>query len=213
MRADNVGRLTGAGWSALIDYGVRTIIDLRSPSEVEEDIAARPPDVETLFLPLLNEEDTGTMVDIYTSTSAEHTYALILARCRPNFARVISAVAAAPTGGVVVHCQAGRDRTGLVCALLLGLAGVAPKAIAEDYSVSERHLMPLYEQLQRTVDTPAEREQLARENRCRSETMLDVLAHLEKEYGGAVPYLAGCGVKEQEIAGAHGRIWQRDRDA
>jgi protein tyrosine/serine phosphatase len=211
VRSDNVGRLTGAGWVALAEYGVRTIIDLRSPSEMAMEGTARPAEIETLAMPLLNESDTSTMVDIYTSTSAEHTYAIILARCRPNFARVVSALATAPPGGVLVHCQAGRDRTGLVCALLLGLAGVVQKVIAEDYAVSERHLQPLYEQLLLTAETPSEKEQIARENRSRSETMLDVLAHLEKEYGGAAQYLTASGVADETLGQLRQRIWQKER--
>ena len=40
----------------------------------------------------------------------------------------------------VVHCQAGKDRTGLVTALLLRLAGVPTDEVALDYAESERHL-------------------------------------------------------------------------
>src|SRR4051794_6018822 len=211
VRADNVNRLNASGWAALDEYGIHTVIDLRSPSEVDEDAAPRPKSIETLALPLLNEADTATMVEIYTSTSAEQTYALILARCKANFARILAAVESARPGGILVHCQAGRDRTGLVSALLLGLAGVSPREIAEDYAVSERHLQPLYEQLLETIESPAEREQLARENQCRAETMLDVLAHLDQGYGGPAKYILGCGVHDSDLARLRTRIWQKER--
>src|SRR6185503_1418115 len=51
-------------------------------------------------------------------------------------ARVLSAIASAPAGGVLVHCVGGRDRTGQITMLLLALAGVAPDVIAADYALS-----------------------------------------------------------------------------
>ena len=57
-----------------------------------------------------------------------------------NFARAIGAVAQAPEGGVVVHCLVGRDRTGLVAALLLRVAGVEASAVAADWAESEANL-------------------------------------------------------------------------
>src|SRR5438132_7958171 len=48
----------------------------------------------------------------------------------------------APRGGVLVHCHVGRDRTGMVCALALSVAGVPAAAIAEDYALSAERLRP-----------------------------------------------------------------------
>src|SRR5919199_5798139 len=52
IRADAVDRLTAAGWRALDEHGVRTIIDLRNDDELGRDTAPRPPGVATLHLPL-----------------------------------------------------------------------------------------------------------------------------------------------------------------
>src|SRR5204862_6568767 len=54
----------------------------------------------------------------------------------PNFALAVETVADAPEGAVVVHCFAGKDRTGLTCAMLLRLTGVAAEDIADDYGLS-----------------------------------------------------------------------------
>src|SRR5919108_147698 len=70
-------------------------------------------------------------------------YGYVLERRSARFAEAIREVGAAPDGPVVVHCAGGVDRTGLVCALLLGLAGVGPREIAEDYAASERNWAPL----------------------------------------------------------------------
>ena len=60
-----------------------------------------------------------------------------------NFARAIEVIADAPPGGVVVHCYAGKDRTGLTCGMLLRLVGVGMDDIAADYGVSGENIRPL----------------------------------------------------------------------
>ena len=52
------------------------------------------------------------------------------------------AIAEAPPGGVAIHCHAGKDRTGIVAALLLSAAGIAPEAIVEDFVESRARLPP-----------------------------------------------------------------------
>ncbi|TMR08942.1 tyrosine-protein phosphatase [Nonomuraea zeae] len=59
-------------------------------------------------------------------------------------AGAMRAIVQAPPGGVLVHCVAGRDRTGLITILLLALAGVAPEDILADYALSAARLRPLY---------------------------------------------------------------------
>jgi len=52
VRFDSLGALTEAGWSALVEHGVRTVIDLRNESERGADAAPRPPSLTTIHLPL-----------------------------------------------------------------------------------------------------------------------------------------------------------------
>ena len=61
---------------------------------------------------------------------------------RTQFGAAVGVIADAEEGGVLVHCHAGKDRTGLVVALLLAVAGVAPEVIAADYALSEPNLAP-----------------------------------------------------------------------
>ncbi|MGF7473864.1 tyrosine-protein phosphatase, partial [Salmonella enterica subsp. enterica serovar Minnesota] len=72
------------------------------------------------------------------------------------FAAVLGAVAEAPDGPVAVHCAVGRDRTGLVVAMMLSLAGVSDDVITEDYAVSEVQLRPRYEALVASARDEAE---------------------------------------------------------
>src|SRR5690606_12982050 len=101
-------------------------------------------------------------------------------------------------GGIAVHCAAGRDRTGLVVALLLSLAGVPDDLIAADYALSEERLrVPLGRHLA-TLD-PVARDRIAELSRTEPDTMVAVLEHVRSRYGGVGPYLAdaGCGWNHQ----------------
>ena len=72
-------------------------------------------------------------------------YIILLERSKPLVAAVIEAVAAGmEKGGVVVHCHGGKDRTGIVVALLLSLAGVPRETVVEDYALSEAQLEPTH---------------------------------------------------------------------
>src|SRR5439155_22083655 len=94
---------------------------------------------------------------------------------KENVAAAIAAVARAPEGGVVVHCMGGKDRTGLVTALLLHLAGVDDAQIAADYALSEERLQPRHEAWFAEAGTDAERERLRRIAATPAEAMVGVL--------------------------------------
>ena len=148
VRADSVRQLTDAGWQAVVDYGVRTIVDLRSDEELAEDPPAEKP-VEAVHVSFFDSRpEVFEEVEQASAAAADHAaatrevYLIFLEHFRPNVAAAIRAVANAPEGGVVVHCHGGKDRTGLVSAFLLRLAGVPIEEIATDYSLSEERRHP-----------------------------------------------------------------------
>ena len=126
--------LTADGWAALERYGVRTIVDLRNPDEIGADLADRPVSLTTLRLPLDGVEDRFFW-DRWEPEPPPLYYGPFLERSPDRVATVISAIATADPGGVLVHCVGGRDRTGLISMLLLALAGVAPDRIAADHEL------------------------------------------------------------------------------
>src|SRR4030095_9157066 len=79
-----------------------------------------------------------------------------------NVAAAIRAVANAPEGGVVIHCAGGKDRTGVVTALLLHVGGVGIDEIAADYSLSEERLRPRHEQWFAEAETKEDLERMKR---------------------------------------------------
>jgi protein-tyrosine phosphatase len=189
VRSDAPGRLTGAGWAALRAYGIATIVDLRDESE-RDGLPARA-ELATVHVPVLDLADEAFWADWRNTWNTPRFYRAILERFADRFASAVVAVARANPGGVLVHCQAGRDRTGLVTALLLSVAGVPAKLIAADYALSAARLRPLYERLEREAGDDTTRERLRRENASEAGWLLGLLAELDVEsyllHGGTLP--------------------------
>ena len=140
MRADSLTRLTAAGWQALLDHGVRTVVDLRNERERGEapDAAPRPEAIATVCCALDGIEDRGFWRSIEETPEfgTPLYYRAHLQRKPQLAAAAVKAVAHAQPGGVAIHCVGGRDRTGELTMVVLALLGVAPDLIAVDYELS-----------------------------------------------------------------------------
>jgi protein tyrosine/serine phosphatase len=129
-----------------------------------------------------------------------------LERYRENFAAAIAAVADAREGGVLIHCAAGKDRTGLISALLLRLAGVPEAEIAEDYAESEVNLAELTSKWIAEAPDGAERERRRQLSTTPREAMLGVLEALDERYGGVRGYLLAAGASPDVLERAAARL-------
>lgn len=182
-RADTLDNLddTGRTEFAAVDAGL--ILDLRSDFELTqphpfEGAASyqRIPWIDPAADVRRDPASEVMLADVYRGSLDRNT-ARVAKACR--------AIADAPADRpVVVHCRAGKDRTGLLIALLLELAGVPRDAIAADYAESEVRLG-----LQEAADF----------SRTRPETILLSLEHLDHAYGGVRGYLAHCGLTQAEV--------------
>ena len=205
IRSDSLHGLTPEGQTALRDYGVRTIIDLRLAHELERHpnpfAARQAPGYVPRYINLpIHDLETDVFIDASDSTQAE--YIVILERSKEHIARIIEAVAAGlERGTVLVHCQGGKDRTAIIVALLLSLVGVSHELIAEDYALSEALLEPRYlEWVQEQIQAHGKHPEKPRQAQTRPETMHAVLDYLDRVYGGAEGYLLAAGVGEAGIA-------------
>jgi protein-tyrosine phosphatase len=104
------------------------------------------------------------------------------------------------------HCHAGKDRTGLIAALLLALAGVPEPTIAEDYALSQECLQPIYDERLSQERDPAQRARLARMFGSVPETMLGILEHLNTRHDGAERYLLAAGVAPADVERLRRRV-------
>jgi protein-tyrosine phosphatase len=216
VRADSVRQLTDAGWQAAVDYGIRTVIDLRGDHELEADPPAELP-VDVLHVPFMEENEAAfAEVEEIARAAAEaagdvanrtrDVYLVFLEHFKHNVVAAMRAVARAPEGGIVVHCVGGKDRTGLLTALLLHLAGVDAEQIGADYALSEERLRPRHEAWLAEAETEAERERVRRIAQAPAETMVGVLAELEQRYGSVEAYLRSAGLTDEELELARARL-------
>ena len=210
LRADNLCQLTPAGCAALLDYGVRTIVDLHHHPETEATphpfgpAGAHAGAVHYHNLLLHDYGDVALAGELRATRTHLETYRLSVDRFAPGIAAVVRAVANAPDGGVLVHCNVGKDRAGVVIALLLALAGVPDTTIAEDYALSEVYLRPMYRARARAkgIDESI----LTEDSRSRPETMLGLLAHLRAAHQGARAYLLAAGLAPGDLDRVRDRL-------
>ncbi len=213
VRADNVERLSEAGWRSLVDYGVRTVVDLRLEAERE---GGTPPTLPLVSLhrPLLPDFGHPDW-DAINALSRESTppdstrivYVEFLERYRHRFGEAVSTIAAADgDGAVLFHCMGGKDRTGLVAALLLRLAGAARVSVAEDYALSGTNLQARHDAWIEAASDDEERELRTRICATPAEAMLAVLDTLDERYGGAGGYLRAAGVEDDEVRAIRSRL-------
>jgi protein-tyrosine phosphatase len=185
VRADSIGELTDKGWAALRDYGVTAAVDLRGEHEREEFDCGRELPLPVTRIPIAPSSGPG-----WEWPSMLEAYVGVLEDFRPQFAAAVDAVAAAEPP-VVIHCQGGRDRTGLVAALVLRLAGVDPETIAADHALSDEswapYNVPWFEEAPDEQERARRRRIATRAGR----TMAEVLAHVDREYGGPRDFLGG----------------------
>jgi protein-tyrosine phosphatase len=213
VRADSVRTLTDAGWDALLAYGVSRIVDLRLHSELALD-PPRELSVEVVHVPLMHEIDDEEWVEIDAigdaqpdaAASTRAVYLEFLERRRPQFAQAFAAVAGAPEGTVVVHCHSGKDRTGLVVALLLRAVGVDIETIAADYALSGPNLREQLVTWVAAADDDVERERRRRIGSAPAEAMVAVLEELERRYGSVREYLHAAGVQAETLDRATARL-------
>lgn len=203
VRADDLAQLTAAGLRALAAYGVGTILDLRWPEEAARHAspaAEALPHVRCQRISLLTHtEDEWRLRS--RDPAKELWKCAVLEHVRAELRHVLAFIAAAGPEPLLFHCVAGKDRTGLVAALLLALADVRPEAIARDYALSSQMLRVGY--LLRYPDIEPER--ILEALRCPEEGAYNMLRFLEAA-GGVRAYLAQIGLSADEIARLRARL-------
>lgn len=208
FRSDALHLLTPGDVARLRDtIGLRAVIDLRSSGELRAE-GRGPLESETMafhHLPLFDGEVTRAETWAALETLADR-YLLLAEFARGPIAQTIIAVADA-AGPVVYHCAAGKDRTGVVSAIILGTLGVPDEVIVADYVATRANLDAIVDRL---LSTKGYRKMLAAlppdTMHVEPETMAGFLARLAERHGSIAGYAESAGVSAPTLERLRARL-------
>ncbi|MDF2235093.1 tyrosine-protein phosphatase [Albimonas sp. CAU 1670] len=208
LRADSLHRLDDEGIAALRDLGLTLVIDLRRAEELE--LAPNPfargvPGVTYVHLSLFEDLDPTALPEVETETPLLALYLLALEQRGPAFVEVMRLIARMEDGAALFHCAAGKDRTGMIAAFLLLLAGAEPETVAEDYAATGARLPSLLAALE--ADARAHGRELNPDLlSADADTMHAMLRALETRHGGAETYLRRHGLSDADLTALRARL-------
>jgi protein tyrosine/serine phosphatase len=192
--ADSLQYLSPAGVDAVRQAGVSRVVDLRSQAEVDEGPTPFTSGELAYAVPVQDPADPTDGLDTIVKICVD-----MLDRHPDRFAEAVAAIAEAPPGAVVVHCRGGKDRTGMVIALALSVAGVPVEEIVADYFLTkERLASAMAEQLAGEPDESLHAEMLEFRD-TRAESIVAILDHLDTAYGGPLEYLRRAGLTTAQL--------------
>ncbi|GIH11145.1 protein-tyrosine-phosphatase [Rhizocola hellebori] len=204
IRADSLTRLTEDGVAQVKAAGVRRIVDLRNVDEAtdhpfasELDLYRLAPLIDPAREPDRNKSAERSLADIYCSSLERNTRSIV---------EGVTAIADAPDGTVVVHCAVGKDRTGMMVALVLSVAGVPDEVIAEDYALSTECLRADHEEILASITDEALRRKAVERMSSRPETMTTLLSFVRQRWGGVAEYLQAHGITADQLSRLHARL-------
>jgi protein tyrosine/serine phosphatase len=201
FRADGLSELTPPDRSIIGRLGIATVIDLRTSAELER---GRFP-VEEIpvgfhHLPLLDAVPEPEAFELTPGMLATQ-YQQIARDAAPQIAEVLTIVAKRHAHPVIVHCAAGKDRTGVLIAVLLGLLGVPDETIVADYALSAQAMTALRRKL--IERHPEGEEVITRANELFSaapSNITNLLEVLRERYGSITAYGEAAGIGPDVVA-------------
>lgn len=229
LRSDNLQSLTDAAIADLLDLGLSDVLDLRSDLEVEQEgpgPLTKVPEVtihhHSLFPEMQSEEETEAELtgqlnaeqimertlpwnrEITHSVEVENestSFYLSYIVDRPDSVLASLRTIATAQGASLVHCAAGKDRTGTIVALALRLAGADPQAVIDDYAATSERIELILDKLARS-DTYRDNvigRPVSSQNTY-PETMKLFLDYIDSEHGSVEAMLARIGWTEDDTA-------------
>jgi protein-tyrosine phosphatase len=210
LRADALHELTARDVDTLLELGLRTVIDLRSDKEIaaQPSVFAAREEVRYHHVSLFNGlAPAEIMFRERGLTDLSERYIAAIETCGVALASVATAIADAEDGVVLFNCTAGKDRTGIVAAMLLSVAGVSADDIAADYALTGEVAAALMQRLmigaiQRGLD-----EKLAVRLLSSERTAMEAfLRHVDTHHGGFRGYLGRSTLSKDVLSALEQRV-------
>jgi protein-tyrosine phosphatase len=224
LRSENLQELTPDDVARLVgELGVTTVVDLRSTGELTTEGPApldAVPGVRHAHHPVLKEfldaSDTVRAALLTASIEADRErfagdmmcghYLGYLDNRPEEVTGALRSIATAP-GAAIVHCAAGKDRTGVVIALALTVAGVAPEVIVADYMATNDRLEAIVGRLSRSKMYAGDvTSRPVRAHAAREETMRAFLEQIAARHGGLDSWLGAHGFADDEVSALRARL-------
>lgn len=216
LRSASLRHVTEGDVAHLVDvFGLRLVLDLRTDREIERDgpTAVARAGVETVALSFIPEEarplpETGDDTDPLL-----RGYLGYLTDRGENVVAAVRLLAAEDAGPSLVHCAAGKDRTGVLVALLLDAVGVERDAVVTDYALSADRVEAMFRRWTAVAGEPMPADLTP--HLPRAEVMAALLASLDAEYGsdgagGAAGWLRANGVDDDALKRLRARLTAAD---
>jgi protein tyrosine/serine phosphatase len=216
LRADNLQGLSAADVTCLVDeLGLTTVVDLRSVGEVESEgpgPLTQVPSVAHVHQSVIPEGGQATdaaadgllarreRVLAHYPDDPVCAYYLGYIADRPD--SIVGALRAIgeSAGTALVHCAAGKDRTGVVIALALSIVGVDREAIVDDYIASGERIDAIMDRLRASSTYAADIDKMPPDvHKPRAETMVAFLHEVDERFGGVLAWLADHGYGDADV--------------
>lgn len=203
VRADGLECLDEEDIAFLKTYGITTVIDLRSGDELalRPDAPALAEFADCINIPLIAGDglDLSKFAAVAPDSFLTKYYLDILKESQEALVTVIETIASAPEGGVLFHCAAGKDRTGIIAVLLLGLVGVSVPDIISNYEIT-------YTLIRENPDLPSQRADDPIEYWHSGRESLEPALTYIHAFGGISEYLKQIGVSPQSLERVRKRL-------
>ena len=209
LRADGLHDLPESSKTGLFEYGVRTVIDLRRTFETVEtpNSLANTEGVDYHHLNMIGDTEPPGYIpppeDEWTTPEATaEIYRVLLDERQEVISETLVTLANSKSHTAIYHCAAGTDRTGIISALLLGLAGVPDDTIIADYAFSSHGLRDklLAEGIPDSLADHDFALEEPPEILAPPSAMVRTLKHLNDKYGGIEPYVRHIGLTDAQVS-------------
>jgi protein-tyrosine phosphatase len=211
-RSGDLDRLRDADLKTIQALQLKTIIDLRSQRERKNGISA-PVGARQVSLPFDFERDTRERLEpLMAKKNVEHeimaiisqTYAEMVDQVQIQLGELFRLLLRGESYPVLIHCRAGKDRTGFTCAIIQLALGVELQPVIAEYLKSNEFVLPQVQRMLKYARIMSlgllPTQNLALVYTVKEQYLCTALKQIEHRYGGLVPYLEQCGVGQRERA-------------